>query len=150
MTTRLRRRHLYPLHREHLDGIAHLDVVVALEADAALEARLHLAHVVLEAAQRTDLPFVYHDVVTKQPRGRLAGARDAPLGDHAAGNRSDLRHLEHFADLRRADAHFLVRRIEEALHALLDLLGDGVDHRVEADVDLFAVGHVGRIAIGPH
>ena len=35
-------------------------------------------------------------------------------------------------------------------HAFLDLLGDGVDHRVEADVDLFALRHVGRVAVGPH
>src|SRR5258705_2510446 len=147
---KLRRRHLLSLHREHLDGIAHLDVVVALEADAALEARLHLAHVVLEAAQRGDLPLVHHDVVAKEAGGRLAGARDASLGDHAAGNRTNLRDLEDLADFRPAHPHFLVRRLEEALHAFLDLFGDGVDHRVEADVDLLALGHVGRIAIGPH
>src|SRR5258705_8562565 len=51
-----RRRRLDPLHREHFDGVAHLDVVIAIEADAALEARLHLAHIVLEAAQGADLP----------------------------------------------------------------------------------------------
>src|SRR6185503_20635835 len=40
------------LDEEGLDHVADLDVVVALQADAALEARGHLAHVLLEATQR--------------------------------------------------------------------------------------------------
>ena len=62
---------------------------------------LHLGHVVLEAAQRSDLAFVDHDVVAQQPRLRVAGARDAPFGDHAAGDRAELRHLERSRALRR-------------------------------------------------
>src|SRR5262245_13752429 len=46
------------LLQEHLDHVADLDVVEALEADAALEPGLDLAHVVLEAAERSDLAFV--------------------------------------------------------------------------------------------
>src|SRR5688572_17468971 len=42
-----------PHHREDFDDVAHLDVVVPLEADTALEPGLHLGHVVLEAAQRS-------------------------------------------------------------------------------------------------
>ena len=49
----LRRRDA--LHREHLDHVADLEVVELVEADAALEAGLDLADVVLEAAQRADL-----------------------------------------------------------------------------------------------
>src|SRR5207248_1815923 len=93
----------YALHREHLDHVADLQVVVLVEADAALEAGLHLAHVVLEAAQRADLSLVDHDVVAQQARLRVAGARDAPFGDHAAGDRAELRHLERLAHVRDAD-----------------------------------------------
>ena len=39
-------------------------------------------------------------------------ARDAAVGDHAAGNRADLRHLERLAHLGGADARFLERRLE--------------------------------------
>ena len=63
-------------------------------------------------------------------------AGDAPLGDHAAGDGAELRRLEGVAHLRRADAHFLERRIEQPGHRLLHLVGDVVDDRVEADVDL--------------
>src|SRR5688500_1359185 len=82
------------LHREDLDRIADLDVVEVGQPDAALEARLHLAHVVLEAAQRCQLAFPDDDVVAKQARVRVAGTRDAAVGDHAAGHRADLRHAE--------------------------------------------------------
>src|SRR5207248_4076254 len=84
----------YTLHREHFDHVADLDVVVLLEADAALDPGPHLADIVLEAAQRSDLPLVHDDVVAQQPRLRVAGARDAPLGHHAAGERPELRHLD--------------------------------------------------------
>src|SRR3954469_19345500 len=57
------RRHGDALDDERLDGVPDLDVVVLLEADAALEAGLDLRNVVLEAAQRTDAPFVDDDVV---------------------------------------------------------------------------------------
>src|SRR5688572_11941419 len=51
----------HALHREDFDDVADLDVVVIRQADAAFEARLHLADVVLEAAQRPDLAFVHDD-----------------------------------------------------------------------------------------
>ena len=91
------------LDDERFDDVADLDVVEPLEADAAFEARLHLGHVVLEAAQRADLAFVDDDVVAEQPRLRVAGAGDAAVGDHAAGNRAELRHLEGVAHFGRAD-----------------------------------------------
>ena len=67
------------LDDERLDDVADLDVVVPLEADAALEAGLHLGHVVLEAPQRADLALVDDDVVAEQARLRVAGARDAAV-----------------------------------------------------------------------
>src|SRR5688572_5199194 len=140
----------YSFHREDFDHVAHLQVVVVLQADAALEPGLDLAHVVLEAPQRGDLAFEYHDVVAEQPCLRLAGSRNAAIGDHAPGDRPDLRYLEDLAHFGAADSHFFERRLEETGHALLDLLGDVVDHRVHADIDLLALGHVLRVAIGPY
>src|SRR5688572_21717317 len=52
-----------PLHREDLDGVADLQIVVLVEPDAALEAGLHFADIVLEAAERSNPPFVDDDVV---------------------------------------------------------------------------------------
>ena len=49
-----------------------------------------------------------------------------------------------------ADPHFLERRIEQAGHRLLHLVDDVVDDRVQADVDLLALGDVGGVAIRPH
>src|SRR6478672_5810063 len=51
-----------------LDQVAFLDVVEALEVDAALEALGQLAHVVLEALQRVDRGLVDDGAVTDDPR----------------------------------------------------------------------------------
>src|SRR5688500_10705696 len=76
----------HALHRKHLDDVADLEVVVVGEADAAFEAGLDLADVVLEAAQRPDLPLVHDDVVAEQACVRVAGPCDAAVGHHAAGD----------------------------------------------------------------
>src|SRR5262245_20401951 len=82
---------------ERLDDVADLDVVVLLEADAALEPGLDLADVVLEATQRADLAFVDDDVVAQEASLRVARPRHAALGDHTARNRPVLRYLEDLA-----------------------------------------------------
>ena len=92
------------LHREYLDDVADLEVVELVEADAALEPGLHLARVVLESPQRSDLAFVDDDVVSEEACLGVAGARDAPLGDHAAGDGAELRDLEDVPDLGDARA----------------------------------------------
>ena len=56
-----------------LDDVADLDVLVPVEADAALEALLDLGDVVLEAAQRADLALVDDAVVAQQPQLRVRG-----------------------------------------------------------------------------
>ena len=61
-----------------------------------------------------------------------------PFGDHAAGDRAELRHLEDVAHFGDADPDFLERRIEQPGHRLLHLVGDVVDDRVLADVDALA------------
>src|SRR5688572_3881384 len=76
----------HPLHLEHFDDVANLDVVEVLEAHAALEAGLDLGDIVLEALERGELAFPHHDVVAQQARLGVALARDAAVGDHAAGN----------------------------------------------------------------
>src|SRR2546428_7470366 len=104
-----------PLHHEHFDEIADLEVVEPLEADAALESGLDLANIVLEAAQRPDLAFVDDDVVAKQPRVRIARASDAPLADHAAGDGAVLRNFERIAHLGDPTTYFLVGQLEMSL-----------------------------------
>src|SRR6185436_20906613 len=66
-------RRLHLLDLEGLDHVADLDVLEALDADAALEALAHLGDVVLEVAQGGDLPFEDHPVVAQQTHARGAG-----------------------------------------------------------------------------
>src|SRR6187401_1761473 len=137
------------LHGEDLDDVADLQIVVALEADAALEARLDLGHVVLEAAQRAELALVDLDVVAQQAGLRLARALDDAVGDHAAADGAELRRLEDLPHFGRAEPHFLERRLEDPGHRLLDLVGHVVDDRVHAHVDLLALGDLRGVAIRP-
>ena len=72
------------------------------------------------------------------------------LGDVAAGDDAELRDLERVAHLGAAAGDFLQRRVEQALHGLLDLVGDVVDDRVEADLDADLLGLLGGLLLGPH
>src|SRR6185295_9934221 len=55
-----------------LELVALFDVVEVLERQAALEAALHFAHVVLEALQRVELTVVDHDAVAQKAHARAA------------------------------------------------------------------------------
>src|SRR5690606_41371178 len=55
---------------EDLELVADLDVVVALQGQAALEALLDLADVVLEALERVELPGPDDGVVAQQAQDR--------------------------------------------------------------------------------
>src|SRR5579864_6875982 len=138
------------LDREDLDDVAHLDVVEPVEADAALEPRPNLAHVVLETAEAADLPLPDDGAVARQSRLGVAAARDPAVGHQAAGDRPRLRRLEDLLHARGPQARFLERRLEQAGHGLLDLVRDVVDDRVLADVDLLAIRHALRVAIRLH
>src|SRR6476646_2988620 len=69
---------------EHFDDVAHLEVVVLVEADAALEPGLDFRDVVLEAAERSNLALVDDDVVAHQAGLGVARPLDRAVGDHAA------------------------------------------------------------------
>src|SRR5262245_59776306 len=80
-----------------LDLVAFLDVGEVLEDDAALLAVEDLAHVVVVAAQRGDLPVVDDGAVAHE--AGLRAARDAALDDLRAGDRADARGAEDLLDL---------------------------------------------------
>src|SRR5947199_358813 len=80
-----RARHLFDA--VGLDQVADLHVVEVLNADAALEALANLAHVVLEALERPDPPFVHLDAVADHPHPRRSG--DHPRPAETAGDGAD-------------------------------------------------------------
>src|SRR3954453_14780558 len=86
---------------EELEDVAHLDVLVALEHDAALEALVDLLHVVLEAAKRSH-PARPHDRAVAD-QADLGDAGHLAIRDQAAGDRPDARGPEELLDLRLTD-----------------------------------------------
>src|SRR3954452_25155211 len=92
------------LHLSRLEDLQHvalLDVLVALERDAALVALRHLARVLLEAPQRADPAGPDHGAVAHEPDGRVA-AHDAAR-HITAGDRADARGAEGLAHFGGAD-----------------------------------------------
>src|SRR4029079_9371191 len=75
-----------------LDDVARLEVLVVLEPDAALEARLHLAHVVLEPPQRRDRAVPDDDALPQE--ADLRTTRDGAVEHVATGDLADPRHRE--------------------------------------------------------
>ena len=113
-------------------------------ADAALEALRDLADVVLEAAQRAELALVDLDRVADQADLRVA--LDRAVGDHAAGDRADLRDGEGLAHLGLAQRLLALDRREQAGHRLLHVVERLVDDVVELDLDALLLGELLRLA----
>src|SRR5687767_5895414 len=92
------KRSLDRLPDVRLEDVADLDVVVVGELDAALEAGLDLADVLLHTAERLDRQ-VFGDDRPAAGEADLAAALDVPVGDEAAGDVAQAADLEHLADL---------------------------------------------------
>src|ERR1700732_5377609 len=75
-----------------LDDVALLEVLVAVDPDAALQYRQHLVDVVLEAPEPRDLALVDRLVVTRDLGERPA--RNLAVRHPRAGDDAQLRHLD--------------------------------------------------------
>src|SRR5690606_3139984 len=123
---------------ERLDVVAHLDVVVAVDGEAALVAGRDLSDVVLEAAERADVAGVDDDAVADEADAVVPV--HLPLDDVAAGDGAGLRDAERLAHLDGAEDVLLLLGREQPLERVAHLLDRVVDDGVEADVDLLPLG----------
>src|ERR671924_793066 len=133
---------------EDFEDVADLHVVEVREVDAALEALLDLARVVLEALQRVDRRLVDDGPLAED--AHLRAAPDEAARDHATGDRADPRGPERLANLGLADRLLGRDRPEHADERLLDVLGELVDAPVGADLDAPALGERPRLRGGAH
>src|SRR6185503_10914431 len=100
-----------------LQHVAFLEVVEALEQDAALEALLDLADVVLEALQLRDPGLVDHGAVADD--ADVGAAANLAVRDVRAGNRAEPRDAEELPDLDLADRLLRANRLEHPDQGLL-------------------------------
>src|SRR5688500_8934487 len=105
------------------EAVADLDVVVALQLDAALEARLHFLDVVLHALERVDHEVLGDDLAVAD-QADLAAPLDVAVGHHATGDVAQLGHLEDGADLGVAVELLADLRREHAGERLLQVVED--------------------------
>src|SRR5439155_5876700 len=131
-----------------LDDVADLEVVHAVEPDAAIESAGYFLDVLLEAAQRADAAVPDAGAFAQQ--ADLRGAGDIAAGHPAAGHRAGLGELEHLPHLRGPQHHLADLRLEHALERLAHLLDHLVDDLVEADLDLLAGGQLPGARVGAH
>src|SRR5512139_1689445 len=110
---------------ERLDHVADLEIIVVLEAYAALEAGLDFADVVLEPAQRADAALEDLDAVADESDPVVA--RDRPVLHEASADVADARNLEHLAHLHRCRDLFLAFRGKHALQRVADVVDGIVD-----------------------
>src|SRR6266849_9428793 len=119
------------LHLVGFDHVAHLDVLVALERDAALVAASDLASVLLEALQARDPPVVHDHVVAQE--ACLRAAHDLAVGHEATRHLPDARNDEGLTDLGASQHLLLERRLEQPFQRVAQLVQGLVDDGVETD-----------------
>src|SRR6266849_4717869 len=124
----------FPLETVRLHRIAGLEVLPALEPDAALLSGRHLANILFEVLQRVDATFVDH--LAAPEKLDPASTADLALHDAAAGDDAGARNLDRGDDLDPALADLAVRRFAQSLGRALHVLGELVDDVVVADLDL--------------
>src|SRR6266508_5940648 len=131
----------FPLESIGLHHVAGLEVLPTLEADAALLAGRHLAHIFLEVLEGADPAL--EELLLASEKLDPASTADLALHDAATGDDADARDLDRGDDLDLAFADLTVRRLAQALGRALDVLCQLVDDVVVADLDLGALGRGG-------
>src|SRR5262249_49202594 len=129
-----------------MDDIALPDVVEISKAHAALKALRNFLDIVLEAFQSLQLAFEDDLSLALDAHDRIA----LNLAVYYIGpaNYEVLADLEELAYLRRANLHFLLERLDQALNCLLEVVGYLIDDAVGTNVDAGLLRHLGGVLIG--
>src|SRR5690606_4600239 len=112
-------RALDELGVHELEHVAFPEVLETVERHAALEARLDVLDVFVDATQARQLAAPQHLAFAGQ--ADLGAAADDAVGDAAAGDDAELARLEGRAHLGVADDALHLFRREHAFHGVLDL-----------------------------
>src|SRR2546421_8617233 len=121
-----------------LDDVAFLEVLVAIDSDAALQPGDHFLDVVLESLESGDLAFVDELVVAKH-LGRRS-TRDLAVLHPGAGDDAKLWDLDRRQHVGAAFPDLDEGRLVEARDGPLDIGGHVGDDVVAAGVDLVPLG----------
>src|SRR3954451_5295215 len=121
-----RQRALHLFDAVRLDDVVDLDVVVAGDLHAALEALAHLAHVLLEALERLQAGRALRRRVDDDARAddaHLGRALDRPGRDVTARDGADAPDLERLAHHGPAEVDAPLLRLELALQGRAHVVG---------------------------
>src|SRR5262245_42469136 len=136
------------IDRIGFNNIPYLDVVEIFDANSTLVALLHFTDIVLEAAQRSELPLVDHHVIADYSDSD-SGAGNRAV--HHIGSRNDasFRHREDLPHLGSSQRSLLERRLKQPFHRGFNLGQRIVNNGVEADIDTLLFGQRGSLWLRP-
>ena len=137
------------LHRVAFDDVAFLEVLEAVEEDAAFLEVLDLGHFVLEVAEAGDAAVPDDVAVALDAHLGVLDADDA-VEQLAAGDLALLADFEDLADLGVAAHDFAVFGVELVEHRLLDEVEELVDDAERADADAIMRGKRRHAGLGRH
>src|SRR5262245_46440164 len=136
------------IDRIGFNNIPYLDVVEIFDADSTFVALLHFTDILLEAAQRPELPLVDHHVIADHSDS------DSRAGDRAvhhigSRNNASFRHREYLSHLSSSQRPLLERRLKQPFHRGFDLGQRVVNNGVETDIDTLLFGQRGSLRLRP-
>src|SRR5882724_1631025 len=132
---------------EAFQDIAYFNVVEIRNAGSAFKTGADFAGVILESLQGVELGSVNHRSFAQHAHLRVA-LQDAI--DHvAARNRTRALDAEDVAHFRPAQVRFRDYGLEHPFHGFLQFVGNFVDDGVGADVHVFLLRQVERLAVRP-
>src|SRR5258708_486252 len=123
-------RSLHVFDAVRLDHVVHLDVIVAGNLEAALEALADFAGIVLEAFERLEAGRAIRWRVDDHAAADEANLRrtlDRALRDVATGDRADAADLERLADDGASQVHDFLARLQLAFEGGANVVGQVVD-----------------------
>ena len=115
---------------EDFNLIAHFDIIVVSDANAAFSARLDFINVILEPPQGIQFPFMDHHVIPEYTDRIITFYNTA--GHDTTGDLTEFWRPEYFLDFRQADDLFADFRFQHATEQTPDVIDDIIDDAVIA------------------
>ena len=116
-----------------------------LQRDAALEPLPHLAHIVFEALERLDAPFVDNHAIAQQSHSRTA---NGAIGHIATRYLSHLWNVEDLTHLNMTCDDFAFGGVKESQHRCPNLFLDLIDYGMEPNINVLYFSDLARSRLG--
>src|SRR5437773_1392644 len=126
------------------DHVSDLEIIEAIQADAAFHPGADFVDFILETSQRQGDALIDKALAALDAHFAFD---DAAVGDDAPGNVAALGEREDLAHFGGADDDLPDQRVQQAGHRFLHFVDEFVNDRVEFDLDSFTLGQIGHAVV---